>query len=293
MSLVKYQILNEVGQIGSFTKAADLLGLTQSAVSHAISSLEKEFGFPLIHRGRGGIKLTLEGELMLVEIRKVLAAQESLEQEAAKVLGFARGKVRIGVISSISTNWMPSIIHLMDEHYPQIDIELMEGDYYEIEQWLYSGQIDCGFLNGMTNEQYRFIALAKDQLLCIVSATSALMHEEVARLEEIAKEPFIMPSYKGTHDIKRVFEQANIKPNIRFELFEEIGILSMVSHHIGITILPQLSVQNNIPPDLKAIPLENNSYRTIGVAVKKNLSPATKKFIEVLLTWLERDDEIL
>ncbi|OCS83089.1 LysR family transcriptional regulator [Caryophanon tenue] len=286
MSLVKYQILSKVGQLGSFTKAADVLGLTQSAVSHAISSLEKEFGFPLIHRGRGGIKLTGDGEIMLVEIRKVLAAQESVEQEAANVLGFARGKVRIGVISSISSNWMPSIVQMMDESYPNIIVELMEGDYYEIEQWLYSGQIDCGFLNGMQNEQYRFHPLLKDQLLCLVSEKSPLFYEEVARIEDIAHQPFIMPSYNGTHDIKQLFEQANMKPNIRFELSEEMGILSMISHHIGITILPQLATQNNIPSNVKAIPLENNSYRTIGLATKQNISPATTKFMEVLQAWL-------
>ncbi|MER1988943.1 MAG: LysR family transcriptional regulator [Solibacillus isronensis] len=70
MSLVKYEILNKVAEVHSFTKAASVLGLTQSAVSHAVSSLEKEFGFNLIHRNRTGVTLTEDGMQMLYEMRK-------------------------------------------------------------------------------------------------------------------------------------------------------------------------------------------------------------------------------
>lgn len=287
MSLVKYEILDKVGQEGSFTRAAEQLGLTQSAVSHAISSLEKEFGFALIHRGRGGITLTSEGDMMLFEIRKVLAAQESLAQEAAKILGFARGKVRIGVISSISSNWMPTIIQLMEQYYPQIEVELFEGDYYEIEQWLYSGQIDCGFLNEMNNAQYNFLPLVKDRLLCIVHEHHEMANEPYAKIEDIANYPFIMISYNGNHDIERLFNEANVKPNVRFKLYEEMGILSMVSHELGITILPELVLNKNMTKNLVMLPLEQDSYRTIGLVTKKTRSPATKKFVEILLRWLE------
>ena len=85
MSLVKYEIVNKVAEVHSFTKAADQLGLTQSAISHAISSLEKEFGFALIHRSRNGVKLTEEGKSMLISMRRVLLADELLHREAANI----------------------------------------------------------------------------------------------------------------------------------------------------------------------------------------------------------------
>ena len=104
MSLVKYEILQNVAELQSFTKAAQKLDLTQSAISHAISSLEKEFGFPLIHRSRTGVKLTADGQIMLLAMRKVLYEQELLRQQAAHILGVTKGIVRIGLISSISQN---------------------------------------------------------------------------------------------------------------------------------------------------------------------------------------------
>ncbi|MDM5232951.1 LysR family transcriptional regulator [Lysinibacillus pakistanensis] len=289
MSLVKYEILTKVAEVASFTKAADALGLTQSAVSHAVSSLEKEFGFALIHRSRAGVTLTSEGDTMLRAMRHVLDAQELLQQEAAHILGVTRGKVRIGVISSISSNWMPEIIRIMDNQFPGIQVELREGDYYEIEQWLLSGEVEVGFLNGQKSEQFLFTELQQDPLLCIVSDKSPLFNKSVIDIIELEDMPFIMTSYKGTNDVKVILEQYHVKPNIRFELSEEVGIISMISHHLGISILPKLVI-NTLPPTLKAIPLKQGGYRTIGIAMKHHASPVTKKFAEILSTWLQEQN---
>ncbi len=286
MSLVKYEILSKVAEVQSFTKAAQILGLTQSAVSHAISSMEKEFGFNLIHRNRTGVTLTEDGSTMLIEMRKVLFAEEHLRQQAAKILGVAKGTVRIGLISTISTHWMPEIIHIMDSQYPGIRVELHEGDYYEIEQWLLNGEVDCGFLNQTSSKQFDFIPLKRDPLLCIVSSQSSLYHKEEIDLFDIQDMPFILLSYKGTNDVIKAFEKHNLRPNIRFQLYDEKGIISMVKHDIGISILPELAV-SELPGNMKALPLKQESFRTIGLSTKQKLSPAAQKFVEVLKQWLE------
>ena len=289
MSLVKYEILNKVAEVASFTKAADALGLTQSAVSHAVSSLEKEFGFALIHRSRAGVTLTSEGDTMLRAMRHVLDAQELLQQEAAHILGVTRGKVRIGVISSISSNWMPEIVRIMDNQFPGIQVELREGDYYEIEQWLLSGEVDAGFLNGQKSNQFQYTELQQDPLLCIVSDKSPLYDKAEIDIVELEDMPFIMTSYKGTNDVKVLLEQYHVKPNIRFELSEEVGIISMIAHQLGISILPKLVI-NNLPPTIKAIPLKQGGYRTIGLAMKHQASPVTEKFAEILSSWLKEQN---
>lgn len=289
MSIVKYEILNKVAEVASFTKAADALGLTQSAVSHAVSSLEKEFGFALIHRSRAGVTLTSEGDTMLRAMRHVLDAQELLQQKAAHILGVTRGKVRIGVISSISSNWMPEIVRIMDNQFPGIQVELREGDYYEIEQWLLSGEVDAGFLNGQKSKQFQYTELQQDPLLCIVSDKSPLYDKEEIDIVELEDMPFIMTSYKGTNDVKVLLEQYHVKPNIRFELSEEVGIISMIAHQLGISILPKLVIYN-LPPTIKAIPLKQGGYRTIGLAMKHQASPVTKKFAEILSSWLKEQN---
>lgn len=285
MSLVKYEILNKVAEVHSFTKAAEMLGLTQSAVSHAVSSLEKEFGFNLIHRNRTGVTLTEDGQEMLFEMRKVLLAEEHLQQAASNILGVSKGTVRVGLISTISTHWMPNIIPIMDELYPGIRIDLREGDYYEIEQWLVSGEVDCGFLNRTSSKQFDFMPLKRDPLLCIVSNESPLYDNTEIDLLEIEDVPFIMPSYKGTNDILTNFEKYGVRPNIRFELFDEKAIVAMVEHNLGISILPEMAI-GVLPENVKALPLLQESFRTVGLSTKQKLSPASQKFVEVLQEWL-------
>ena len=291
MTMVKYEILQTVADLKSFTKAAQQLGLTQSAISHAISSLEKEFGFPLIHRSRMGVKLTADGQTMLLSMRKVLHEEELLRQQAAHILGLTKGTVRIGLIPSISTKWMPSIIRLIEQNYPGIHIELREGDYDEIEKWLVSGELDCGFLNRAISKQFQYIPLIKDPLMCIVSSQSPLYKERVIELKSIEKEPFIMPSYKGTNDVIAILNKHQVQPNIRFELFDEKGIVSMVGHHLGISVLPRLMLDGLLPDNVRAIPFKEGIFCPIGLSTTYNTSPATKKFIEILNNWLMENED--
>ena len=290
MSLVKYEILNKVAELQSFTKAADAMALTQSAVSHAITNLETEFGFPLVNRNRSGITLTTEGETMLFAIRKVLQENEKVHQEAASLLGLAKGTIKIGIFKSVSTKWLPEIIQLMEKNYPEIQIQLKEGDYLEIEQWLLSGEIDCGFINITHSSQFHIISLKKDPLLCVVSNQSALYHQKTVSFKDLEKEPFIMPTYGGYHDIKQLFEEQGIQPEIRFELMDESAILSMITHHLGISILPEMLL-DAIPQGLRAIPFQVDSYRSIGLATRYHLSPAAKKFAETTQAWLQDSDK--
>ncbi|WP_413362411.1 LysR family transcriptional regulator [Lysinibacillus sp. 3P01SB] len=290
MSLIKYQILQRVAEAQSFTKAARQLGLTQSAVSHAVSNLEKEFGFPLIHRSRSSVTLTSDGHTMLIAMRKVLQAEEQLQQEASRINGLTKGTVRVGLISSISTKWMPTIIRLMEQEYPGIRIELREGDYYQIEKWLIAGEIDCGFLNRPSSKQFQYIPLIKDPMLCIISSDSPLYNMTQINLKDIEGENFIMPSYKGTNDVITIFEKYGIKPNIRFELFDDKGIITMVEHSLGITIMPKL-VLGSLPDNVNAVSFEQETFRIIGLSTSYNVSPAAGKFIEILQDWLRQNEE--
>ena len=108
--IAKYEVFRTVVESGSLTKAADLLHMTQSGVSHAISSLETELGIALLTRDRSGITLTADGELVLQRIREVLTANERLNQQVAAIKGLEIGTVRIGTFTSVSAQWLPGVI---------------------------------------------------------------------------------------------------------------------------------------------------------------------------------------
>ncbi|NQX71611.1 LysR family transcriptional regulator [Paenibacillus alba] len=286
MSLVKYEIFSKAAEVNSFTKTAEELGLTQSAVSHAITSLEKEFNFPLFIRNNTTIKLTQNGKDLLVTIREILYYNDMLKQEVSAINGLNKGTVKVGVFSSISTNWIPYMIKEMEKTYPNIEIQLIEGNYAEIEKWLLDSKVDCGFVNNKTTalRSFDIVQLKTEPLLCVVSDKSPLHSKKHISVEDIENAPFIMPTYQCFDDLQLFFKENNIHPNIRFENMNENSIFSMVENNLGISILPEMIIPKGLN-SIKVIPLELEQTRTIGLAIRTPISPAVKKFTEIAENW--------
>ena len=147
MNLAKYQVLLSVVESGSLTAAAAQLGLTQSAVSHSINSLEEELGFAVIKRSRAGVKLTNEGERLLPAVRGLLNSAEQLSQVTAAIRGLDSGLVRIGTFTSVAVHWLPGVLKEFQRDYPRVEFKLLNGDYNDVEQWVRDGSVDIGFVN--------------------------------------------------------------------------------------------------------------------------------------------------
>ncbi len=289
MSLAKFEIFSAVVDLGSLTKAGEALGLTQSAVSHAIASLESEWGISLLNRGRSGINLTSNGEHVLKYIREILKWNEEMHQEIANIKGLTIGKVRIGTFSSVSAQWLPEVLKNFNEVYPSIEITLLEGDYDDIENWIANGIVDFGFVSLPSLHHFDVVPLKKDRMLCLLYNEHPLVQENEIRFESIEKEPLIMSKKGSDNDLRRLLEENNITPNIKFELADDQAIFSMVQHGMGIAILPEMALYR-VPKDIHVLNLEQESYRTIGIAATsfKTLPPATKKLIEYLKSWLSK-----
>lgn len=196
LSLAKFEIFSTVVELGSLTKAGETLGLTQSAVSHAIASLESEWGFSLLNRGRSGIHLTSNGEHVLKYIREILKWNEEMLQEIANINGLTIGKVRIGTFSSVSAQWLPEILKTFNEDYPSIEITILEGNYDDIEDWILNGIVDFGFVSLPTVHQFEVVPLKKDRMVCLIHDQHPFVGQHEIRFDMIEKEPLIM-SKKG------------------------------------------------------------------------------------------------
>ncbi|MBS4210467.1 LysR family transcriptional regulator [Bacillus sp. FJAT-50079] len=287
MSLAKFEIFNTVVELGSLTKAGETLGLTQSAVSHAISSIESEWGFTILNRGRSGIHLTSNGERVLTYIREILRWNEEMLQEIAYINGLEIGTVRIGTISSVSIHWLPEIMKIFNENHPSIEIKLMEGDYDDVEHWISTGLVDFGFVSLPTTQRFEMIPLKEDKMLCLFSEGHPLAKQKKISFEMIKEEPLIKSKKGSDNDLKRILTENNIVPNIKYELSDDQAIISMVENGMGISILPEM-VLHRVSANIRIVELEGDNYRTIGIAATsfKTIAPATKKFIEYLKSWL-------
>ena len=144
MNLQKYLSFVKTAECGSFTKAAELLNYSQSSISRMISDLEKEWGISLLERGKAGVRLTSDGLRLLPHAKAIVGEYEKLQMEIDELNGLQSGLIRIGTFSSVATHWLPNIIREFQRDYPNIDYELLLGDYTEIEEWIIEGRVDCG-----------------------------------------------------------------------------------------------------------------------------------------------------
>ena len=164
MTLLSYQILKAVADMGSFNKAAEVLGLTPSAVSHSIAALEKELGFAVLVRSKAGVTLTNYGEQLLPFVNVVLNSDESLQQEISELNGLKKGKVKLGVFSSVCTNWLPDILNSFQGKYSEIEIEVFQGTYDDVVYWLKNGVVDLGFLSVSSAKDIPIEPLYEDEI---------------------------------------------------------------------------------------------------------------------------------
>ena len=139
-----------------------------------IADLEKEWNVTLLERSVGGVKLTSDGTKLLPYAKNVVAEYEKLQMEVDELNGLQSGLIRIGTFSSVATHWLPNIIKAFQKDYPDIDYELLLGDYTEIEEWIAEGRVDCGFLRLPANSDFDTIFLERDRLLAVISENHPL-----------------------------------------------------------------------------------------------------------------------
>ena len=288
MNLAKYQALLSVVESGSLTAAAAQLGLTQSAVSHSINSLEEELGFAVIKRSRAGVRLTNEGERLLPAVRGLLNSAEQLNQVTASIRGLDSGLVRIGAFTTVAVHWLPGVLKEFQRDYPRVDFRLLNGDYHDVEQWLRDGSIDIGFVNLPSPLDCECVPLMEDRLMAILPKDSRFASYPKFPLVECETEPFISLLQSSDHDARRALEAAGVTPNVRFYTKDDYAIIAMVEQGLGISIMPELLLKGR-HDDLLVLPLIPEAKRTIGIAIAagEKAGPATRRFADYVVRYVK------
>lgn len=287
MNTDKYRLFVTVVEEGSLTRAAETLGCTQSAVSHGVAALEAELGFTLLKRGRGGVKLTGEGERLLPAARALLSSAEQLRQLASSIRGLESGTVRIGAFTSVAVHWLPPILQQFQRDYPRVDFRLLNGDYHDVEEWLSDGSIDIGFISVPCGVDCECIPLMEDRLLAILPRGSRFANYPRFPLVECETEPFISLLQSSDHDARRALEAAGVKPNVRFYTKDDYAVIAMVEQGLGISIMPELLLKGR-HDDLQILPLVPEAKRTIGIAIAagSKAGPATRRFADYVVRYV-------
>jgi len=270
-------------ECGSFSKAAMLLNYSQSGISRMISDLEEDWNVVLLERGKGGVKLTSDGLKLLPYAKRLVAEYENLQNQVDEINDLKSGLIRIGTFSSVATHWLPNIIKEFQKDYPNIDYELLLGDYTEIEEWIAERRVDCGFLRLPTKTEYDAIFLEQDPLLAVIPENHPLSVCEKFPVKAICEEPFMLLEKGGKAEISEIIERYGLKPRVHFTTWDDYAIMSMVESGLGISILPKL-ILKRAPYRIVVKELDVPAYRSIGIVLKskKTASLAVKRFLEYL-----------
>lgn len=279
----KMQVLLETVRAGSFTRTAERLSYSQSGVSRMVADLEADWGFKVLDRSREGVALSADGRQVMPAVEALCEEFTRLQRRVDEMRGLMRGKICIGTFSSVATHVLPPVIARFRADHPDVDYELLMGDYSEIEQWVAEGRCDLGFIprepreNGMASR-----SLVRDELMAVVPADSLLATAEVVSLADLANEQFILLE-RGTDDeITPLFRRAGLAVRSKLSTWDDYAIMAMVEDGLGVSILPAL-ILRRCQFDVAVRPLEGHPHRQINAIYRTaDVSLAAARFLEYL-----------
>lgn len=268
MESKKLEALLMAVDLGSFTKAAEVLGYTQSGLTHMMNSLEKEVGFTLLERGRSGVRLTEEGERIAPAVREFLQANARLDSVIEQVASSRTEIIRVSAYASIAMHWLPGIIQRFREECPDVDVDIRMADHVDVPyELLAQGKMDAILVSPQDEGQYEWVHLADDPMFAVLPRDFDTQGMTAFPLAAFEARDFIMPSQGFDKGIMRIFNRIGVKPHILPTWVDDPTVISMVSHGLGVSMMTELTVRGRTD-GVKLLPVEPASSRELGLAVR-------------------------
>lgn len=279
----RYLALQKIVELGSFTRAAEALGYTQSAMSQMIASLEEELSIKLLIRSRTGARLTLEGAELYPYVERLVYQYWAALEKANEIKGLETGVVRMGTLASISVHWLPGLLRDFQARYPGVEFVIHQGDYTSIQEWIKTGAVDFGFVNPKAVSGLETLVLKEGAMLAVLPEGHPLAKLEAVPLELLAREPFILLEEGHYYEPLEGFRSLGVTPNIKYTIHDDYAIMTMVEAGLGVSILAELILHRTnyrlaLRPTVPAV------SRTIAVGYRdrNSLPIASKYFIDIL-----------
>ncbi|MDN5860514.1 MAG: LysR substrate-binding domain-containing protein, partial [Pseudonocardia sp.] len=277
MTLQQLAYLLAVADVGSFTRAAESLGVAQPTLSRQLKALETELGAPLVDRGsRNGPTLTAAGEAVLPLARRMLSDAAGARRTVAEIAGLRRGRVRIGATPSLCIGVLADVLRTFHERHPDIRLELTESGSQPLVTGLVRGDLDIALV--IVPSQGIDPALATEPVLRErLSVASPVSGPRRSRgsigIRELGRRELVLPrpGYDLRESTLRALTDAGITPRIAVQGGEMDAVLRLVEAGTGVAVVPDLVFTGR--PRLRRIVLTPPLYRTVALAYRADLTP--------------------
>lgn len=270
----------------SFTKASEILHITQPTISKMVKNLEEELNITLFHRSPK-IQLTDVGEILYKQAKEILILFENIESELEDITTLKKGVIKIGIPPIVGASFFPKLIGEFKKIYPNIEIQMVEVGSKKIESLVNEGVLDIGVVCTLPAEKENFnmFSFVKSPLVLIVNSDHKLAQRKIVRYKELKNEPFIL--YRKDFSLYDVIINRCIKnnfyPKIVCESSQRDFIVEMVAENIGVSLLDEKTYTQIAVKPIKAIKLEEpNIYLHLFVIWKKNryISFASREWLK-------------
>ena len=287
----KYLPVIKTAECGSLTRAAHLLGYTQPSLGYIINNIEDELGVKLFYRDQRGVTLTGAGVQLLEIMKKIEDTEDLLRQTARATAG---GLLRVGILPSVASQWLPAILREFYEKHPNALVKLSHQFYYlNGEIGVKDHSLDCAFFTGKCPAGLEAVPLYQDPYYRVVPQDHPLAEQDQADLSALGEERFIptnesFDSESAIWDVYQTFSKSNL---VDFEPQENHMAIAMAEAGLGMTILPGLDlVDLSANHRVKALPLKEGLTRTISLLCpRESERPAlASAFLSIAKTEVER-----
>ena len=275
-------------ELGSFTRAAEQLGYTQSGLTHMMNSLEKDIGFTVLVRGRSGVQLTPAGQRIFPLVQECLAGSAALEREISLINSHKEDSVRVAAYESIARHWLPEVIQQFRREHPDVTVDIQMGSVDEVYRWVLEDRVDMCFASRQDYNTLDWTSLRDDELLAILPPDYP-DGDNAFPIEFFNGQEFLMPSMGFDKDILRVLNEHGVAPLIRTTQVSDSAVISMVEHGLGVSVLSRLVLRGR-QNSVRALPLLPQAFRKLGIAARprKELRPIVRKFITQSRDMIEK-----
>lgn len=287
MNLTQLRALIAVADAGSFTAAAEAVGVTQSGLSQALAALEEALGVKLLVRQRHGVELTAFGERALVHARAAFDHLDAIRQEATKATGTETGSLRIAAFPSVFATILPPLLRRFRSLHPSIEVVLLETDDREVERWLETGSIDLGVVLNPLLESGA-VPIGQDAWVGVLPAGHKLARRATLSLAELVVEPFVLAT-GGCHVHACTLAEASglSLSDVRMEVRDWTSAIALVREGVGVAIVPESTLPEK-RKGLRVARLEPPLCRHFGLmaAIDRAPSHAASRLLETVKTAL-------
>jgi DNA-binding transcriptional LysR family regulator len=277
-----------VAELGSFSRSAESLGLSQPAVSARIKHLEEVLGVTLFHRTSRRVAISESGERLRIRLERTMGELRTLLREFDAEAHLRKGRVRIGASPSIASSFLPEAIARFNKRWPDIEIVLQDDFYGRSLERLEKGDVDFAVIPfDQPAEQFRFEHLLRDSFLPIVPKGHRLATKKRVTLADLAKEPLVTipPEAAAWASLKGAFGRAGLEFHPRFQTQSALSVVAMVAAGLAVGFVTNLGAAQIITSRVITLALADVEIgRDVGIVTVRgrNLPRAAATFCKIL-----------